>query len=50
MKATYTFIALSALLLSVSCNKFIDREPISKPTEKTAFKEGKDLGGAGTGI
>ena len=50
MKATYTFIALSALLLSVSCNKFIDREPISKPTEKTAFKEAKDLEGAVTGI
>ena len=43
MKATYTFIALSALLLSVSCNKFIDREPTRSLLKKQLLKKLKTL-------
>ena len=50
MKLTYILFGLVALCSATSCNKFIDREPISKPTEKTAFKEVKDFEGAVIGV
>ncbi len=44
MRRLYIFIATA--LLGASCSNFIEREPISFPTEETFFKEVKDFEGA----
>ncbi|GIZ16370.1 RagB/SusD family nutrient uptake outer membrane protein [Capnocytophaga catalasegens] len=46
MKKIYTYISIVIALCITSCNKFIDREPISNPTEANFFQEVKDFEGA----
>lgn len=46
MTKLHTYIALVVTLWLTSCNNFIDREPISHPTEANFFQEVKDFEGA----
>ena len=46
MRKIHIYIVVVVTLWLTSCSKFIDREPISYPTEENFFQEVKDFEGA----